>query len=94
MSENEDIDNILAGWPFDPLGSNVRELQLADRTVLQMRVDMGLLQMETDGRPDGTQPEGKTTFLDHLRSVAAGDSVGRTGLAYKSPVRRFLPRIG
>ncbi len=37
-----------------------------------MRIDLGLLQMELDGRPDGTRPLGSETYLDYLleRSVA------------------------
>jgi len=36
--------------------------------VLQMRVDMGLLQMETDLRPDGQRPHGAETYYDYLVS--------------------------
>ena len=46
-----DIDDILKQWPFDPQSVNVRLLELSQRQVLQMRVDMGVLQLEIDGRP-------------------------------------------
>ncbi len=36
------------------------------RDVIQMRVDLGILQMETNGRPDGNQPGGFATFLDSM----------------------------
>lgn len=36
------------------------------RDVVQMRVDMGILQIETTGRPDGTQPEGFASYLEYL----------------------------
>ncbi len=71
MSNREDIDHILKSWAFDPLGPNVRKIELDGRSVLQMRVDMGLLQLEIDGRPDGARPHDKGTFLDFLRSEAA-----------------------
>ena len=74
MSDSDGIDHILNEWEFDPLGANVREIMVDDRTVLQMRVDMGLLQLETSGRPDGSSPEGKETFLEFLRSLAAKKS--------------------
>jgi hypothetical protein len=72
MPRRQDISRILKEWPFDPLGaSNIRRLELADRVVLQMRVDMGVLQLETTGRPDGATPHQKATYLDYLRTEAA-----------------------
>ena len=35
------------------------------REKIQLRIDMGLLQMEIDGRPDGTRPEGAASWLDY-----------------------------
>jgi len=37
---------------------------------VQMRVDLGVLQMELDGRPDGTRPNGYESYLDYLRAKA------------------------
>lgn len=62
-----DIDKILNQWPFDPQSVNVRVLDLASRSVLQMRVDMGVLQMEIEGRPDGVDFEGSKTYFDFLK---------------------------
>ena len=62
-----DIDEILKQWPFDPQAVNVRMLELSHRQVLQMRVDMGVLQLETDGRPDGTKFNGQKTYFDFLQ---------------------------
>src|SRR5262245_43370272 len=42
-----------------------------------MRVDLGVLQIETTGRPDGTRPHGCTTFFDYLKREAR--SVARSG---------------
>ena len=71
-----DIDKILQQWPFDPQSVNVRMLKLASREVLQMRVDMGVLQMEIDGRPDGVRFEGSKTYFEFLKeqSVSNHDS--------------------
>lgn len=67
MSDQEHIDHILKSWPYEPSTLSVRIRQGADgRDVLQMRLDLGLLQLETAGRPDGTRPGGKNTYLDHL----------------------------
>lgn len=64
---SKDIDDILNQWPFDPQSVNVRVLELATREVLQMRVDMGVLQMETDGRPDGVDFNGNKTYFEFLK---------------------------
>lgn len=66
----QDIDHILKRWPFDPLSVNVRLLELSQREVLQMRVDMGLLQLEIEGRPDGGRPGGNNTYFDLLQKKA------------------------
>ena len=76
MAARQDIDLILHRWPFRPGTISVRRVKARDgREVLQMRVDMGLLQMESTGRPDGTRPGGRDTYLDYLRQECiAGNS--------------------
>ncbi len=70
----QDIDHILSRWPFDPLTVNVRLLELSQRQVLQMRVDMGVLQLEIEGRPDGGRPEGNNSYFELLKSKARGSN--------------------
>lgn len=61
------LDHILAKWPFAPGQVSVREVIGFDgRHLLQLRVDMGVLQMEVVGRPDGTKPGGFDTYFDYL----------------------------
>lgn len=67
MKRNQDIDEILNQWPFDPQSVNVRMLESAHGQVLQMRVDMGVLQLETEGRPDGNQFHGASTYFEYLK---------------------------
>lgn len=67
MDRKQDIDEILKQWPFDPQSVNVRMLESAQRRVLQMRVDMGILQLETEGRPDGNRFQGATTYFEFLK---------------------------
>jgi len=67
MEHKQDIDDILKQWPFDPMSVNVRMLESAQRRVLQMRVDMGILQLETEGRPDGNRFQGATTYFEYLQ---------------------------
>jgi hypothetical protein len=69
MASRKHIDDILHQWPYDPHAVKVRVCQGADnREVLQMRLDMGLLQLETEGRPDGSRPHGYESYLDYLIS--------------------------
>ncbi|MDP1561880.1 MAG: UvrB/UvrC motif-containing protein [Pirellulaceae bacterium] len=66
--KNLTIDKILAGWDFDPLQPTARLVKHPDgRDVLQLRVDLGVLQMEIVGRPDGTKPFGFATLLDWIK---------------------------
>ncbi len=67
MAEREDIDHILKHWPFDPTTVTVRKLSINSRQVLQLRLDLGLLQMEVKNRPDGKRPHGSKTYLDYLK---------------------------
>jgi hypothetical protein len=64
---HKDIDDILRHWPFTGDEIRVRTVKAADgREVLQMRVELGVLQLETERRPDGQRPEGFDTYLDYL----------------------------
>jgi hypothetical protein len=63
-----DITHALHGWAFQPGQVNVRLIRGNDgKPKLQLRLDLGLLQMELDGRPDGKRPHRAPTELDHLR---------------------------
>lgn len=72
--EREDIDFILHRWPFKPGVIAARLVHAADgRELLQMRIEMGLLQMEVTGRPDGEHPGGADTCLDWLQELDKSD---------------------
>jgi UvrB/uvrC motif len=67
MARRFDIDRILRQWPYEPGEISARLINAADgREVLQMRVEMGVLQLETVGRPDGERPGGEATYFDYL----------------------------
>jgi hypothetical protein len=77
-----DIDEALHGWPYEPeRGESVaREVRARDgRTVLQIRIELGLLQIEVEGRPDGVRPHSFPTFLDYLRHRASTRSSAQGG---------------
>ncbi len=74
MSKRTDIDAALHDWPYEPGTLSARMVQTKDgRDVLQMRVELGVLQMETEHRPDGQRPDGKDTYLDLMRQVALAE---------------------
>ncbi len=67
MSSNQHLDHLLREWPFEAEGLGVRLLKGDDgRDVIQVRIDLGILQLETTGRPDGQHPDGEKTLLDLL----------------------------
>ncbi|MDP8243019.1 MAG: UvrB/UvrC motif-containing protein [Candidatus Hinthialibacter antarcticus] len=52
-----DITPMLDGWNYDPDEITVRLVEGRDgKPKIQMRLDLGLLQMNYDGRPDGKRP--------------------------------------
>ena len=74
MSPRKNIDELLDEWPFDPENLGVRLVDDKDgQQVIQMRIDMGILQLETAGRPDGTRPDDHTTYLDYLLALSFQD---------------------
>jgi hypothetical protein len=74
MPKKEHIDDILRGWPYEANAVSVRVVKGKDnREVIQMRLDMGLLQLEMTGRPDGQRPGGVETYFDHLLALAGAE---------------------
>jgi hypothetical protein len=64
---NKDITPVLKGWDYEPGTINVRKISGVDgMPKLQMRLDLGLLQMEINGRPDGVRPHGCESLLDYF----------------------------
>jgi hypothetical protein len=82
MGMSEGLDSLLRSWPFKPGAVQARLAQGEDgRQVIQMRVDLGILQMETNGRPDGVRPHGAATFFEYLKQRAQAAS--RRGRQFK-----------
>lgn len=72
---SQDISHVLAGWDFDPHELNVRVISGNDgREWIQMRIDLGLIQMAVDGRPDGKRPNGYESLLDGHERLAEENS--------------------
>ena len=60
-----DIGDLLSSWPFDPDEFIARRITARDGTEkIQIRIDMGVLQLDMQGRPDGQRPHGCGSLLE------------------------------
>src|SRR5438477_1348421 len=67
-----DLNTILKDWPHENRAIKVRKvLGLDGRQKLQLRIDLGVLQMELTGRPDGNRPHGCESLLTYHQLRAA-----------------------
>ncbi len=68
---NLDLDNILGDWPHEPGQIKVRKILGNDgKEKLQLRIDLGLIQMDVTGRPDGQKPHGvESLFAFHQQKA-------------------------
>lgn len=65
---SQDIGRLLNEWEYDPF-NHVRKITGEDgKERIQVRVELGILQMEVDGRPDGRRPYGMESLLDYYES--------------------------
>lgn len=61
-----DLRTILDGWDFEPGKISVRKIIGRDgREKIQTRIDLGVLQLECMGRPDGHCPHGHESLLEY-----------------------------
>lgn len=75
-----DIGSILEQWPYEPGQITVRKIRGNDgRDKLQLRLDLGLLQMELSGRPDGREPYGFASVLEYVEGQLSGYSTRHGG---------------
>ena len=64
-----DISHLLDQWDYQPGQVVVRRFKAKDgRAKIQLRVDLGLLQMCVQGRPDGKRPFGHPSLLEYYRA--------------------------
>jgi len=64
-----DLTEMLEEWPFEAGKISVRVIEGKDgEPRIQVRLDLGLLQMHVSGRPDGKRPEGYDSLLDYHES--------------------------
>lgn len=67
-----DISPALSDWKYEPGTLNVRKIVGLDgKPKVQMRLELGVLQMEMQGRPDGAKPFGRESLLEHFEHQLA-----------------------
>jgi hypothetical protein len=65
-----DISGLLDQWDYQPNQVVVRKFMGKDGVEkIQLRVDLGLLQMNAKGRPDGKRPHGRESLLEYYTSL-------------------------
>jgi len=61
-----DIQPLLDAWPYAPDELTARRITGPDGVdKIQMRLELGVLQMNADGRPDGERPDGFESLLEY-----------------------------
>ena len=69
---NFDISDLLNHWEYQAGQIVVRRFKGKDgKEKIQLRVDLGLLQMDAFGRPDGKKPFGHETLFEHYKARLA-----------------------
>jgi hypothetical protein len=64
-----DISQLLSQWEYQPGQVVARRFKAKDgREQIQLRLDLGLLQMNAEGRPDGKRPFGYGSLFDYYRA--------------------------
>ena len=64
-----DISHLLDQWEYQPGQVVARRFKAKNgREKIQLRLDLGLLQMNAEGRPDGKRPFGHASLFDYYRA--------------------------
>jgi hypothetical protein len=73
-----DLNSLLRGWPHENGAIKVRRVPGLDgKEKLQLRVDLGVLQMELTGRPDGLRPHNcESLLVYHQRCAEKAEARG------------------
>lgn len=69
MSKHLDLTPLLHDWHFDPSQVTARMVEVENEELpeVQLRLDLGILQMKLNGRPDGQRPHGYESALKYYR---------------------------
>lgn len=79
-----DIDPIISDWPYRPDEITVRAIEGENgRRKIQLRLDLGIMQMEVDGRPDGRRiHECESWLAYHQKRQREHDAANPDGAPY------------
>ena len=76
---NYDIGDLLNEWHFNPDEFTARRIRSRDgREKIQIRIDMGILQLEMEGRPDGQHPHDHPSLLEFYQAKLAKHGKSRS----------------
>jgi hypothetical protein len=68
---SDDLEPILRDWPHESGKVKVRKIIGRDgRMKVQLRLDLGVIQMNLEGRPDGERPHGFESLLAYQQHLA------------------------
>ena len=82
---SSDLNSVLGDWAYDPAAINARWIMGLDgRPKIQLRLDLGLLQMEISGRPDGSRPRGFTSLYDFYQDQEKNSKEGEGKIQFNS----------
>ena len=77
---SSDISGLLDSWPYQPGQPNVRTVTGDDGLPrVQIRLDLGVLQMFVDGRPDGQRPHDFESLLEYHEDRIQAAERGQVG---------------
>jgi len=69
---NQDLTKLLQSWPYQVGQVMARRFKGRDGLQkIQLRVDLGVLQMNAEGRPDGKRPMGHESWFDFYQTRLA-----------------------
>jgi hypothetical protein len=89
---HQDISKLLKEWPFQPGRINARMIMGTDgEPRVQVRLDLGIIQMHADGRPDGERPFGYPSLLDYYEVLLEQDEDDLVGPDMKSDKQYLTP---
>ncbi len=76
---SSDLSKLLQDWPYEPGKINVRIIEGDDgEPRVQLRLDLGMMQMQVTGRPDGQRPGGYESLLEY-HEARLDENVAQSG---------------
>lgn len=63
---SEDLTGLMKSWPYEPNHTMRIIVAESGRSVLQVRLPLGIEQYELEGRPDGKRPHGFETYVAYV----------------------------